>query len=218
MILKHIYRYPTINFGFEGDSKWEIDFDVILPEDVDFVDNPGLFDDYYLLRIKAFRSKVNGNEYLPKYTYIRVCFQPKIKGKNKWQHIEDRNETIKIEDLPSLIDCSVNSHQSPKERNWFLYKNCGFAEVDYEKIEWKNWKNYGFCYFLLETTLYYMLVCELLQIEVSNRKLKMQSSKDWEALIKEQIIFDGRYGKLTDKQFEDLANNFMRDFLYLWDC
>ena len=217
MILKYIYKFPTISFNFENDSKWEILFDVILPESVDFSDKPNMFDDYYLLKIKSFYSIADEKVYLPKYAYLRVCFQPKLFGKNKWFHVENKNEKIKIEDLPDLIDCSVNSYLHPKERNWFLYKNCGFTNEDYSKVDWKNWDKHGFCYFLLDITFYYKLVCELIRIEVLNRNLKVNSVDEWASIIKEQIIFDGKYNKLTDNQFNDLKNNFMRDFLYLWD-
>lgn len=216
MITKYRYKYPEINFNFSNLSKWEIEFDLIFDDDIDFVDNPNSFDDFYLLKTIHYKSLEKNICYAPKFPFSRVCFQPKLKGKNKWFFLEKKNTKVEVNDLPDLISCNAFTYLHPKERNWFLHKNCSFTDDDCTKVDWINWSNYGFIYFYLEFLFYYKLICELIKMEVENRNLEISTYDDWKNIIIEQIKFDGKY-KLSENQFEELTKNFMRDFIYLWD-
>lgn len=209
---QYFFKYPEIKFNFSGIiNSWQIELSIILPKEIiSFEEN-----DYYILKIENINSILYNDDYVINFPFIRTNILPNVKGKNKWILNKEEITSIKIQDLPDIIECSLNTYEHPSKRNWFVHKNCGFTNQDYSKIDWELWDNYGYLIQYSEVTLYFRFLCELLKLEVDKRGVQVYNFEDWISIIKEQILYDNKF-KLKERHINELCEDYARDFLYIW--
>lgn len=210
---QYLFKYPEIKFNFNGiENSWEMELLIILPEEINYFQ----VNDYFVLKIENIHSKLyNVDSNLIKFPFIRTNLIPKLKGNNRWTMISEEITLYKIKDLPDIIECSLNSHEHPSKRNWFIHKNCGFTEEDYSKINWQLWDKFGYLIQYSDIILYFRFFCDLLKIEINKREIQIDSFEDWIFIIKAQIVYDNKF-KLKDEHIDLLCEDFARDFLYVW--
>ncbi len=197
------FDYQTIKFKSSSDNIKEINvvLEVIIPQDYDYL----YPDDPYLLKYKI--QNTNDEEYV----YIKYYDKPTLRGKWKWKLNSSKFTDIRINDLPTAVDSSLNTFQEPSKRKWFKHKNFGLSDEDYEQLNWDEWVLYPLMIEYNDITLLYRIVCDIIKRE--NPK-----EKDFTFLkgkVGECFLLNYPY-KMKDDVLEEYHQNYLRDIMKLW--
>ena len=197
------FEYPTIKFNSSTDNLTEIKvvLDVVIPKDYDYL----YPEDPYVLKYKI-QDVSNEQD-----TYVKYYDKPALRGKGKWKLNSTKVTDIRINDLPTAVDCSLNTFEEPSKRKWFKHTNFGFSNNDYEKLNWEDWQCYPLMMHDNDITLLYRIICDII-------KSKNPQEKDFN-ILKEKVgkCFLQNYPyKMKDDILQEYHENYLRDIMKLW--
>lgn len=150
------------------------------------------------------------------FCHIRYVDVFNLRGKYKCKVLHEKSCELKISDFPDMIDCSLNTQVHPKERNWWLVKNCGLIDVDDMDINWEVWKEYDIMWECESVLLYYKILAELTYSEMNKIGVHLASFLEWKELIAFQYSMNNYY-YYNYNFLNNLQDNYLRDILRLWD-
>ncbi|MBL4756011.1 MAG: hypothetical protein JKY52_20760 [Flavobacteriales bacterium] len=120
-----------------------------------------------------------------------------------------------ITDCKDMVQCSLNVHEHPDKRKWFLFEKAGLSRKEREVFQWypdhpfEQMESYG------EMMLYYRLIVELIKENLTEFNL-IFSREDWEKVLSLALkTID--FLKFTEDDVEELNYNFLVDFANAWN-
>lgn len=203
---EYLFEYLSVKIQISDDKILEKKprFSAFVPVDYNNWDIDGV----YLL-------KIYGESANDEFYYVRYYDKIKTSGKYKWNLIEEKTCETKVKDCPHMIDCSLNTNEHPKDRNWFLFDNCGFSEKDNEDVGWECWNKYNRMEEHVDFTLYYQLLVELTKGEYEKIGRNCNSFEEWVKEIDKQYTLNNFY-KMSQSSLHLRHENYLRDILKLW--
>lgn len=197
------FKYPDvlIDTGIDGVKKYSVDLVVMIPSDYNYLYGT----DPYLIRY------VINNDYDNNHLFIKYYDKPKLRGKKKWIFRHSKNISLKISDLPASVDCSLNTFEPPKKRNWFKHKSFGFTNDSYEKISLVEAMKYPLMIEYNDIIFLYRIACDIVKIE---NPLDMNFHS-----LKERVgnCFLLNYPfKMQLDLLENYHLNYLRDIMKIW--
>ena len=211
------FMYHNIKHSFDGGKTFkhkDIIIRAFLPVDCRHCGDNGII----LLKIPKDNKNTRSceNNSLKEYRIVRYMDEIKLKGKYRWRLLDEKECSIKVSDCPKMIDCSLNTHEHPRERNWFIYENCGFTEQEYIKVNWEEWCNYDDMHTLGDVNLYYKLIVLSTIEEIRDLGLEVKTYEDWKDIINSQYNYNS-YFKMNSELLNEYHISYLRDILKIWD-
>jgi len=210
---QYLFEYFDIklsfNYGVSFFTK-KIKFYAFIPNDFQYWDSDG----FILLKIPSnLYTELDGlgND----FKIIRYYDKIKSRGKYKWNLLDEKMCGTKITDCPPLIDCSLNTHEHPQYRNWFIYENCGLTDKEYVKVDWQLWREYEQMMQYVDITLYYKLLVELTEQGMERLSINVNSFEEWKKIISYQYSLNNFF-KIDMDLLEEYHISYLRDFTKTW--
>ncbi len=218
MEIKKIYLYemPEINLKIDGEIiQLKPIVELFIP--INYED----WEDAERVILKVVDTNLNQDIYekiFRQYKYI--VYRDKIpkRGKNKWVLLESKSNTYKVEDLPDCIWSSLNTHEHPSKRNWFIDKNCGFLDVPYEKTVWENYDKFNLLHENFDVELHYKLIILFTNYYVLEKGITVGDSySGWKDLINYQFKQNHPiYSFFNEEYIAEMHETRLRDILNMW--
>lgn len=212
-----LYEMPEIKIKIGVDSvKIKPIIELFLP--IDYKD----WEDSERFIIRVVNTNLNEkiyNEVFYQYNYMIYNDKIPKRGKNKWVLLGSKSNKYKIEDLPDGIWSSLNTHEHPSKRKWFIEKNCGISEIEYVKTNWGNYNKLNYSYNNNDVELHYTLIVLLTKyfVLVFNKKIA-NNITEWEKIINYQFKQNNPiYSFFTDEYIQEMNETRLRDILNLWE-
>jgi len=170
---------------------------------------------YNLLNI--YNGQVQSGEVIGEMLFgpIRYYDQPITRGVYKWNPIFEKYINLNINNLPSLVECSINAQQHPRHRNWFLVKHAGLSENDHEPIDWRLWRRYEQMMIYIRGNLILRLIVEIL-VRYLNGNKRSLNFENWQLLFRE-VLANLKLVKFSEEVVSNYIDYYLRDFVNLWD-